>query len=191
VALTSPRAAQAFAERIDASRVTWDDSTSAIWVVGSTTEEALQGRAGPVRKPPAEPGSGDTAAGSLARAMLASGVRSPVLFPCGDRRLDELPELLRSHGIRVDEVVCYRSVLASREQARNAVAGSTVVVVASPSVARLLAEACPGRSRPRLVAVGTATAQAAQTAGWLPSAAAAEASTPALAAAITGLLATR
>jgi uroporphyrinogen-III synthase len=191
LALTSPRASQAVAERIEATRTTWDTVAPVVWVVGSATEEALRGRTGRVRKPATPPQPDESAAASLARAMLNAQVGSPVLFPCGDRRRDELPELLQSHGIQVEEVVCYRSVLASREQARAALAGSTVLVVASPRVAALLAEACPGPSRPRLVAIGGATAVASRAAGWPPSAVATEPSTAALAAAITGLLATR
>jgi uroporphyrinogen-III synthase len=191
MALTSPRASQAVAERIGARRVTWDGPAPIIWVVGSVTEESLRGRAGPVRKPDTPPIPGESAAGSLARAMLTAQVGTPVLFPCGDRRRDELPNLLRSHGIQVDEVVCYRTILASREEAQAAAAGSTVVVVASPSVAALLAEACSGPSRPRLVAIGAATAYAALAAGWPPAAVAGEPSTAALSAAIAGLLATR
>jgi uroporphyrinogen-III synthase len=191
IALTSPRASQALAERMDACRLAWDTAAPDIWVVGSATEEGLRGRAGPVRKPDTSPRAGESAAAALACAMLKAQVGTPVLFPCGDRRRDELPELLRSGHIRVDEVVCYRSVLASREQAREAVAGSTVLVVASPSVAALLAEALSGPSRPRLVAIGAATAAAAQEAGWPPATVAAEPSTAALATAITGLLAPR
>lgn len=191
MALTSPRASQAIAQRIEVLRMTWDGSAPVVWVVGSATEEALRGRAGPVRKPGAALEPGETAAGLLARAMLKARVASPILFPCGDRRRDDLPEVLQSHGIQVDEVVCYRSLLASREQACAAVANSTVLIVASPSVAALLAEACPGPSRPRVVAIGAASAEAGQAAGWPPAAVAAEPSTPALVAAITGLLATR
>ena len=191
VALTSPRAAQALAERINATRMTWDDAGPDVWVVGSATEDALRGRAGPARKPTSPPQPNESAAASLARAMLNAEVGSPVLFPCGDRRRDELPDLLRAQGIQVDEVVCYRSVLANREQARAALSGSTVLVVASPSVAALLAEACPGPDRPLLVAIGGATAGASRAAGWPPSAVAAEPSTAAVAAAITGLLSTR
>jgi uroporphyrinogen-III synthase len=191
LALTSPRASQALAERIEATRTTWGKTAPVVWAVGSATEEALGGRAGPVRKPPTPPRPDESAAASLAGAMLDAQVGSPVLFPCGDRRRDELPELLQSHGIQVDEVVCYRTVLASRDQARAAAANSTVLIVASPSVAALLAEACPGPYRPRLVAIGAATARASSAAGWPPSAVAAEPSTAALATTISGLLATR
>jgi uroporphyrinogen-III synthase len=190
VALTSPRASQALAERIDACRLAWDASPD-IWVVGSATAEALRGRAGPVRQPDTPPQARESAAGALARAMLKAKVASPVLFPCGDRRRDELPDLLRLHDIQVDDVVCYRSVLASREKASAAIADSAVVIVASPSVATLLAEVSPGPSRPRLVAIGATTAEAARAAGWPPAAIAAEHSSPALATAITGLLANR
>ncbi|HYF40390.1 MAG TPA: uroporphyrinogen-III synthase [Gemmatimonadales bacterium] len=44
VALTSPRAAQALAERIDATGVSWQESALPVWVVGVTTEEALQAK---------------------------------------------------------------------------------------------------------------------------------------------------
>ena len=43
--------------------------------------------------------------------------------------------------IEVHEVLCYRSMLADESQARTAAAGGTVLVVASPSVADLLARA--------------------------------------------------
>lgn len=191
VALTSPRASHSLAERIGVSRITWDENAPPVWVVGSATEARLGGRVGRVRKLETPPHPGDSAAASLARAMLEVQVKSPVLFPCGNRRRDELPELLQAHGVQVDEVVCYRSVLASREEARAAVAASTLLVVASPSVAQLLAEAWPEASRPQLVVIGAATAEAAQAAGWPAASVSAEPSTAALATAITGLLASR
>jgi uroporphyrinogen-III synthase len=190
VALTSPRAAQAFAERLDVNGIVWNRAAPQVWVVGPATQEALRSKA-PARRPNTSPQPGTGAAAWLAGAMVKAGVGSPVFFPCGDRRRDELPKLLHTHGIRVDEVVCYRTVLASREQAREAVAGSSVVIVASPSVVGLLADACPGPPRPRLIAIGSTTAEAARAAGWPPAAAAGEPSTPALAASITDLLAPR
>ena len=188
IALTSPRAARALVERMDAGGLVWE-TTPRVWVVGAATEEALQGRVGPVEM--SQPQPGESAALSLARAMLKARVGSPVLFPCGDRRRDELPDLLRRQGVQVNEIVCYRTVLATLEQAREAVSGSTIVIVASPSVAELLAVACPAPMRPHLVAAGTTTAGAAEAAGWPAAAVAAEPSSTALTAAIVGLLATR
>ena len=192
LALTSPRAAHALVERIDACKVRWGEGTEpAVWAVGVATLEALQGRVGHVRRPEEQPFAGQGAAAALARAMLNEPAGGPVLFPCGDRRRDELPHILRSDGIEVDEVVCYRTVLATLEQARLATVGSTVLVVASPSVVGLLTEACRDMALPRLVAIGETTAAAARAAGWSPAAVASEPSTSALVSAISGLLAPR
>jgi uroporphyrinogen-III synthase len=123
--------------------------------------------------------------------MIREAVSGPVLFPCGDVRRDELPKELRQNGIEVHEVVCYRSVLADESQARTAAATGTVLVVASPSVADLLARACPRATRPELLAVGPTTAASARAAGWSPAAVANEPTTRALSSAILDLLAHR
>jgi len=91
----------------------------------------------------------------------------------------------------VDEVVCYRSLLAGPPEARAAVAGATMVVAASPSVVRLLLDSCPVSGRPALVAIGPTTAAAARQGGWEPAAIPSAPLTDALAAAIAGLLTRR
>jgi uroporphyrinogen-III synthase len=93
-----------------------------------------------------------------------------VLFPCGELRRDALPRLLAGAGCRVDEVLCYRTVLPSPEAARAAIGGAHLVLVGSPSVAELLAQAVPAPERPLLVAVGPTTGAAAAAAGWTPDA---------------------
>jgi uroporphyrinogen-III synthase len=123
--------------------------------------------------------------------MIQEGLSGPVLFPCGDVRRDELPKELGQRGIEVHEVVCYRSVLADESQARTAAATGTVLVVASPSVADLLARACPCAPRPELLAVGPTTAASARAAGWSPAVVASEPTVRALSAAILDLLASR
>jgi uroporphyrinogen-III synthase len=114
-----------------------------------------------------------------------------VLFPCGDTRRDELPDRLRDEGIEVVEVVCYRSVLAGEMEARRTAERAQVLVVASPSVADLLARACPPGVRPALLAVGPTTAAAARASGWPPARVASRPTAEALAAAVRALLATR
>jgi uroporphyrinogen-III synthase len=104
-----------------------------------------------------------------------------VLFPCGDIRRDELPARLRDDGITVEEVVCYRSVLAGEMEARQAAERAQIVIVASPSVADLLARACPPGARPALLAVGPTTAAAARASGWPPAGVAPRPTTEALA----------
>lgn len=185
---TSPRAAGSVLERMKARGMAWiSRGAPEIWAIGPATAAALRGVLGSVRVPGERQGGRSTAA-TLLRAMLEGNVGSPVLFPCGEMRRDELPNGLRAHGIRVDEVECYRSVLADESEARAAAGLGSVVVVASPSVVDLLARACPRASRPELLAVGPTTAASARAAGWSPAAVAESPSARALASAITGLL---
>ena len=190
VAFTSPRAAAAVGNRLAGRRKPPKPNTL-VWAAGEATQSALGGLLGPVRTAAVADLALHGAAEALARAMLEAGTDGPVLFPCGDNRRDALPDRLRSCGLRVDEVVCYRSVLASKAAAQAAADRSTVLVVASPSVADLLIRACPPNARPDLVAVGPTTAAAARASGWSPAAVADRPSVEALAAAVRSVLATR
>jgi uroporphyrinogen-III synthase len=123
--------------------------------------------------------------------MLGAGIASPVLFPCGKTRRDELPSLLERSGVRVDSVVCYQTVLADDDEARVLARSAAVLVVASPSVVNLLVRAGPTGERPLLVAVGPTTAAAASGAGWTPAAVADEATLTGVLNAISTLQARR
>ena len=193
VALTSPRAATAVIDRIGRRQTSFESGAAspAVWTGGPATAAALGNTLGPVRTPNESDTARWGAAGALARAMLDAGVSGRVLFPCGETRRDELPERLRNAGVEVDEVVCYRSILANEPEARKAGARGTLLVVASPSVADLLARACPPETRPDLVAVGPTTAAAARRSGWTPAAVAEQPSVEALVAAVQGLLQSR
>lgn len=167
VAVTSPRAAEAFAARLAGHRVNPPPGQEA-WAPGAATAEPLRGLFDSVRVPSSLV-TMDAGAGSiLGSAMLSAHVGSPVLFPCGDTRRDELPAVLRTGGVAVEEVICYRSLLAPDEEARRAIAGADVVLVASPRVATLAAKVVPRDERPALVAIGPTTAGAARAAGWAP-----------------------
>ena len=192
VACTSPRAAAAVVDRMAGRRKRLQrQNTPAVWAGGAATGAALGDALGPVRTPSEADTATLGAAEALARAMLDARVSGPVLFPCGDTRRDELPDRLRSHGMRVDEVVCYRSVLASEAAAHAAATRGTVLVVASPTVADLLIRACPPGARPDLLAVGPTTAASARASGWLPAAVASKPTVEALAAAVRNVLARR
>jgi uroporphyrinogen-III synthase len=143
-------------------------STPSAWAAGTGTAASLGDVFGPVRCPPEDAVGEIGAAAALAGAMLTAGVRGPVLFPCGEIRRDELPARLRAGGVEVHEVVCYRSVLASESSAKRAAERAGILVVASPSVAGLIARACPSGARPLLFAVGPTTAAAARVSGWQP-----------------------
>ena len=193
VAFTSPRAAQALANRVRRLGISWlrDGSAPLVWAGGPATEAALEGVLGAVRRPADSANARWGAAGALGRAMLEAGTGSPVLFACGETRREELARRLRAGGVEVDEVVCYRSVLASEATARAAAMRATVLVVTSPRVAELLAAACPPGRRPDLVAVGPTTAQSAREAGWLPAAAAESPTAEAVSAAVQSAVAQR
>jgi uroporphyrinogen-III synthase len=63
-----------------------------------------------------------------------------------------------------------------------------IVVVASPSVADLLARVCPPGVRPALLAVGPTTAAAARSSGWPPAGVAERPTTEALVAGVRALM---
>lgn len=193
VAITSPRAAAALADRIAHRGKTLfgGDNPPTAWAGGAATAAALRGTMGLVRTPDVRDTPSAGAAGALALAMLDAKVAGPVLFPCGNSRREELPERLRHGGIEVDEVVCYDSVLASESAARAAAARGTVLVVASPLVAQLLTWVCAPDSRPDLVAAGPTTAASAQASGWAPAAVATHPTAEAVAAAVRTVLARR
>jgi uroporphyrinogen-III synthase len=192
IAFTSPRAGKAVTERIRARGIPWPQSPGpAVWATGQATAASLADWAGPILVPGGAEQEGDGAAAVLARAMVAAGVTGPVLFPCGDRRREELPSVLESSGIRVHDVGCYRTVLAQPSEARAAASEGALLVVASPSVVELLALACPADERPDLVAVGPTTAAAARRAGWNSLAVAEQPNSSGVLQAIAGLLARR
>jgi uroporphyrinogen-III synthase len=189
---TSPRAAGSFATRVRKRSIDWPrESALAVWASGPQTAAALQGAVGRVRLPVGRERGLLGAARALAQAMLDEKMAGPVLFPCGEEHRDELPAELRQNGITVDEIVCYRSVLAEETEARVAASRGSVLVVASPRVAGLLARACPRGTRPDLLAVGPTTAESARAAGWSPAAVAAEPTARALTTAVRSLLANR
>jgi uroporphyrinogen-III synthase len=86
-------------------------------------------------------------------------------------------------------VVCYRSVLADEAAARAAADRAAILVVASPSVADLLARASVVGERPPMLAVGPTTAAAARASGWAPAAVAARPDVEALVAGVRSLVA--
>lgn len=193
VAFTSPRAAEPFAARLKDRRTEWpvERTSPAAWASGPQTAAALHGVLGRVRLPLGRDTGELGGAKALARAMLEEKVSGPVLFPCGEEHRDELPTELRLSGITVDEIICYRSVLAAESEARVAASRGSVLVVASPRVAGLLARACPRGARPELLAVGPTTAESARASGWSPSAVASEPTARALVSALRSLLAKR
>ena len=159
IAVTSPRTALALVRRLPSK-----PCPVPTWATGTITSQLLSAVISTVHV--ARGSEAEGAAEAVADAMLNAGVESPVLFPCGDLHRQALVFRLETAGVRVESVICYRSVLASPDEARAACAGFDLVVVASPSVARLLADSIPAPERPRLLAAGPTTAATAEQAGW-------------------------
>jgi uroporphyrinogen-III synthase len=191
VAFTSPRAVKAVVDRLASRGLQWPQTSPAVWAGGTSTRAELEKLLGSGRVLQPEESAGLGAAKGLARAMLAAGTSGPVLFACGAQRRDELPAWLRAKGVQVEEVECYRTILAPLANARAAAVPGEWLVVASPSVVGLLVRAYPSAERPYLIAVGPTTAAAARDAGWTPAAVADEPSVAGLIEAINGLLARR
>jgi uroporphyrinogen-III synthase len=192
LAFTSPRAATAFIGRYSQAGRGSNRRAGAlppVWSGGPSTTAALAPLASAVHSAPEDETGRVGAAAALAAAMLESGVAGPVLFPCGEIRRDELPTRLRHEGIEVDEVVCYRAVLAGEAAARAAAERAAILVVASPSVADLLARVARSGARPRMLAVGPTTAAAARASGWPPAAVSDRPDVEALLAGVRSLLA--
>lgn len=52
-----------------------------------------------------------TSAASLAAEIIKNGEKGPLVFFCGDKRRDELPDLLRQHNITVEELIVYETTV--------------------------------------------------------------------------------
>ncbi len=99
VAFTSMNAVNAVSKFIT-NRPHWK-----IFCVGNTTKKALKKIFGE----DAVEGFAENA-GSLSKLILQNSSIQNIAFFCGDKRRDELPVNLNNGGIRVDEIVVYKTI---------------------------------------------------------------------------------
>ena len=160
LALTSPRAVRALANigNTHASTLAYLKSLPA-FCLSNATAELAKSLGFDVRD------AASKTAGDLGRFIAKQEVVSPVLFPCGNQRRDELPDTLRSAGLEVLEVVTYQSQALDANAAGHLVhsimaAKPEVCVLFSPSGARELARLFDSRfiSTMKVVAIGPTTA---------------------------------
>lgn len=170
VAVTSPRAAEALAARLPRK-----PCRVPVWTSGERSASALADCFTSIH---VVLGRGEGAAESVAADILRAGLGGPVLFPCGAVRRETLTQRLEAAGIRVQVEVCYRTVVGSAAAARAAMRAGEILVVTSPSVARLLARERGGAARPSLLAVGPTTAEELVQTGWSPDAVAERTTAP-------------
>jgi uroporphyrinogen-III synthase len=99
VIFTSANAAHAVADVIAGSSPSWQ-----VYCLEGATKAVLK----KYFIPEHIAGTAPDAAG-LAASVCAAGPQE-VFFFCGDKRMDTLPEALEAHGIKVNELVVYRTV---------------------------------------------------------------------------------
>lgn len=100
VVFTSMNAVEAVAYYQDENRPDWE-----IYCIGNTTAEL-------VKKYFGEESIGGTAkdAEALAELIAEDRFTDEVVFFCGDQRRDELPAILRTHDIDVNEITVYQTI---------------------------------------------------------------------------------
>jgi uroporphyrinogen III methyltransferase/synthase len=163
---TSANAVEAFFGRLharanDSARKRFGNKVC--YVVGSKTGEALLGEG---IAPSALPGVANGR--QLAEALLRSPIRGKrFLFPRGNLATEELVEILRSNGARVDEVTVYNTVTptdADAQMIRATIKKDSIDVVSffSPSSVKNFLALVPLAlvSSKTIAAIGTSTATA-------------------------------
>lgn len=178
IVLTSPRAADVLAAR--APHLAPHRN---VWAAGDASAAPLRARGWTVHA--ADGGTAtQSAATSLALAMLAAGVRGRVLHVAGDPHRTELAERLRDGGCTVEAAIAYRSVPASDVELSAVLLRAHVLVVGSPLLVRALAAQGDDALGPAWVALGATTAETIRAAGLPLAAVADDPSAPGVALAI-------
>lgn len=172
---TSPRAVEALV-----NAMSWLPSENAAWhakavyAVGQRTAQELR-RAG------FEPdGEQSGSAVLLAEYIAKREFEKPLLFLCGDRRLEDLPDMLEQAGVAVDELCVYSTLPRSDIDVSHRPDPDWIVFF-SPSGL----DSSIDPSGARLAAIGSTTAAALQDAGYKVDAVAHE---PSPAGVVTALL---
>jgi uroporphyrinogen-III synthase len=106
--LASERITAVFTSMNAVEAVVGATNTSPHWQIGSlgtTTYKLIQKHF---------PGSSVIATGNnaseLANALSLIVTNEKIIFFCGDQRRDELPSILKEHGIEVEEIIVYKTI---------------------------------------------------------------------------------
>lgn len=109
VVFTSMNAVDAVSQFITDEQPPWK-----IYCIGNTTKQLIINYFG------AESIAGFASdASELAELIIAEGEDDLVTFFCGDQRRDELPQLLTSNNIEVEEIVVYETLLVPHKVTRQ------------------------------------------------------------------------
>ncbi len=93
---------------------------------------------------------------ALAESLVKQG-KEPLVFFCGEIHRPELPQILRSAGITLDEVVVYRTL--AKEMKPLSVGGYEVLLFFSPRAVTHWMRHQPWMERQMAFAIGPSTAQ--------------------------------
>jgi uroporphyrinogen-III synthase len=104
VVFTSMNAVEAVAKCLDSSKPDWK-----IFCIGSTTKKLVTESFGEN----SIAGTADSASG-LADVIIDQKNISSIIFFCGDKRRDELPEKLAQHNIEANEIEVYKTLETPR-----------------------------------------------------------------------------
>lgn len=100
VVFTSMNAVEAVADELQGQQPDWR-----VYSIGNTTQKLAKKYFGEE----SIAGTANSAA-ELAELIVEEGCDDEVIFFCGDQRRDELPDILRSNDIDVNEIVVYETV---------------------------------------------------------------------------------
>ena len=78
-----------------------------IYCVGRKTKRMIKNQLGEVKHM-------EQSAQQLAHYIVEKGIKKVTYF-CGENRLDTLPDILKDHGVDVEEVVCYKTLLTPKK----------------------------------------------------------------------------
>ena len=171
--LTSPRAAEALAEALSGlpgQAVIW--SAKPAFVVGPRTSERLR-RLG--FQPQGEHAGKAEALADVLEEMAAK-IDEPLLFLCGNRRRETLPERLRRSGLAFEECIVYHTYTQTSPELPEE-APDWMVFFSPSGVEAVLRTSRVETWGARVAAIGPTTAEALEQAG-LPADVVAEAPTP-------------
>lgn len=108
VIFTSQNAVDALSENFMASELQFSN----IYCVGRRTKRLIEKKIGKVNRV-------ENSAKKLADQLKEELKGEEVTFFCGDKRRDELPNILEQNGIKVHEVIAYQTLLTPNSLAKN------------------------------------------------------------------------
>ena len=109
VVFTSMNAVEAVANELDGQQPDWR-----IYSIGNTTKQLVKRYFGEE----AIAGTADSAA-ELAKLIAEEDDSDELFFFCGDQRRDELPNILRTNDIHVNEIVVYQTIPVKHKIAKT------------------------------------------------------------------------